>query len=246
MGLIPSTESSALAQGNFGTIKGRLVWGGATAPEPELIKPDKNPDVCSIRLTDHKLVVDPKTKGIEYGFAYIVNPKGKNPAAVKALLEKAPKVVIDQKKCEFVPYSTGLHKDQKLVFTSSDPTGHNVHYTGFINNANFALLPNGVSEVKLAADSRVTELACDIHPWMRGYIMIFDHPFFTVTKADGSFEITGVPAGEQKLVVWSKCVGYVTPGLKAGKAVEIKAGETTDVGNVVLDPSRVKSKKSDS
>ena len=55
-------------------------------------------------------------------------------------------------------------------------------------------------------------VACDIHPWMHGHVMIFDHPFFAVTGPDGSFEIKGVPAGDQNVVVWQEGVGYVTPG----------------------------------
>ena len=41
--------------------------------------------------------------------------------------------------------------------------------------------------------------------------MIFDHPFFAVTGPDGSFEIKGVPAGDQNVVVWQEKIGYVTP-----------------------------------
>ncbi len=70
--------------------------------------------------------------------------------------------------------------------------------------------------------------------------MVFDHPFFAVTKEDGTFEITGVPAGTQNLIVWQERVGYVTPGKNNGKPVEVKAGKVTDVGDIVLDPSTVK------
>ena len=55
--------------------------------------------------------------------------------------------------------------------------------------------------------------------WMKGAIMVFDHPFFAVTGEDGSFEITGVPAGAQKLIVSQFKVGYVTPNLAAGLPV---------------------------
>ena len=57
---------------------------------------------------------------------------------------------------------------------------------------------------------------CSIHPWMKGYVFIIDHPFAAVTKADGSFEITGVPAGKQQLVVWQSTKGYVTEGGEQG------------------------------
>ena len=63
--------------------------------------------------------------------------------------------------------------------------------------------------MKLVAERRPIAVACDIHSWMKAWIMVFDHPFFAVTGPDGSFEIKGVPAGEQHLVVWQEKVGYV-------------------------------------
>ena len=51
---------------------------------------------------------------------------------------------------------------------------------------------------------------------MKGYVFITDNPFAAVTKADGSFEIKDVPAGEQHLIVWQSTKGYVTPGSGKG------------------------------
>jgi hypothetical protein len=70
--------------------------------------------------------------------------------------------------------------------------------------------------------------------------MVFDHPFFAVTGKDGTFEIKGVPAGSQNLVLWQENVGYVTPGGRRGMAVEVKPGGVTDVGEIKLDPKKVK------
>jgi hypothetical protein len=91
-------------------------------------------------------------------------------------------------------------------------------------------------DVKLVAERRPIVVACDIHNWMKAYIMVFDHPFFAVTGADGSFEIKGVPAGDQNLVIWQETVGYVNPEKSKGMAVTVRAGETSDVGPVTLKP----------
>ena len=230
---------SASAQGPFGTIKGRLVYGGAKAPEPKVLyqKNDptaKDPQVCATEpIIDRDVTVDPKTKGIMNGYAYLLKPSGSNPAAEQALLAKEAAVEIDQKNCRFLPFSTALHQKQKLVFKSSDPVNHNVRYSAFTNTSfNQILPPSGETTVQLVAESRALPLACDIHPWMKGYIMVFDHPFFDVTEEDGSFEIQGVPAGEQKLIVWWGPAGYVSEGARQGMAVTVKAGEVTDVGEI--------------
>jgi hypothetical protein len=239
------------AQGEYGTIKGRLVWGGSNAPPVRVLiekgRAQKDPEICAreAAIPNRELVVDPQTKGVAYGFAYLVKPKGSNPGAVKELLAKSPKAELDQKNCEFLPYVLAIHQDQILVIKSSDPVNHNVRYAAFANSPfNQIMAPKGAIEVKLAAERRPIVVACDIHSWMKAYIMVFEHSFFAVTGADGAFEIKGVPAGEQNLVLWQERVGYVgftDPAKKAqGMAVTIRAGEVTDVGSVAIDPSRMK------
>jgi len=241
--------TTVTAQGGFGTIKGRLVWGGDQAPKRKIKfekgKADpnlKDPQVCakneSIPADD--LVVDPKTKGVQYAFAYLVAPKGKNDEAMKALVAKQPKVELDQSNCRFVPHCVAALADQSVVFKSSDPINHNIRLSALKNEAfNQMLPPNGELEKKLVFEARPLPLACDIHPWMQGYLMVFNHPFFAVTGEDGSFEITGVPAGTQNLNLWQEKVGYVT-GSNRGTPVDVKAGGTVDVGEIKLDPAKVR------
>lgn len=237
-----AAEPAPVQDAKYGTIKGRLVFGGA-APELPKIAGTENQEFCKDqKLVDRALDVNAKTKGIANGFAFIVKPSGKNADAEKALLEKNAHVQIDNKNCEFVPRSTALMKGQLVDFTSSDPVGHNSHYTGFTNNKNVALPPKGKTTEKLVSEARPIVLKCDIHPWMKGHMLVMDHPFFAVTDTDGSFEIKGVPAGTQNLVVWQEEVGYVTKNLAKGIPVTVKAGETTDVGEIMLDPSKIKKK----
>ncbi|MGE5754273.1 MAG: hypothetical protein ACM35G_00950, partial [Planctomycetaceae bacterium] len=125
----------------------------------------------------------------------------------------------------------------KLVFKSSDLVNHNIRFSALTNASfNQVLPPNGQFQLGLVAERRPIPLSCDIHPWMKGFVMVFDHPFFDVTGGDGSFEIKGVPAGTQNLVVWQETVGYVTPGAARGRPVQIRAGAVTDVGEIKLIP----------
>ncbi len=99
------------AQGEYGTIKGRLVWGGSDVPGARVLieqgRAQKDPEICAREkaIPNRELVVDPKTKGVAFGFAYLVRPKGSNPGAVKELLARSPKAVLDQKNCELCPMS---------------------------------------------------------------------------------------------------------------------------------------------
>jgi hypothetical protein len=232
-------------QSGTGTIKGKLVWDGGAIPKPKVettAATNKDP-VCKVKTLYNKdLTVDPVTKGIADGIAYLVNPTGDFSATAKELVEKHPEVVVDQVNCEYVPYASVVFKDQKLLFKSSDPVGHNVDFKP-LNKANPSINPmlpaNGSYPYTIkAAEKRPTTVACSIHPWMKGYIFMSDSPFAAVTKADGSFEIKDVPVGEQHLIVWQSTKGYVSSGGNKGMAVTVKAGETTDVGDVKLVPSK--------
>ncbi len=224
-----------------GTIKGRLVWAGGSVPKPkvDVAKDDaKVKDaICKVNpILNKDLVVDPVSLGIGDAFAYLLKPTGDYSATEKALLEKTPEVVIDQVRCEFVPYTTVIHKDQQLTFKSSDPVGHNIRFSAFNNGSvNQMLAPNGKLKFAIKKEERrPVPIACDIHPWMKGYFFILDHPFAVVTKPDGSFEITGVPAGTQNLIIWQSSKGYVNTGGNKGMAVTVSAGQTTDVGQITI------------
>lgn len=45
------------------------------------------------------------------------------------------------------------------------------------------------------------------HAWPRAYVAVFDHPYFAVTRPDGTFTIDSVPAGSYSLVAWHERTG---------------------------------------
>lgn len=60
---------------------------------------------------------------------------------------------------------------------------------------------------------------------MRAYAGVVDHPFWAVTRADGSFALEGLPAGTYTLEAWherqGKRTAQVTVAEGATAAVEL-------------------------
>jgi hypothetical protein len=53
-------------------------------------------------------------------------------------------------------------------------------------------------------------IKCDVHRWMNTYIGVVDHPYFTVSGADGTFAITSVPPGVYTIEAWHEQYGPLT------------------------------------
>jgi hypothetical protein len=45
---------------------------------------------------------------------------------------------------------------------------------------------------------------CDTHGWMLGWVYAAEHPYYAVTKKDGTFSIPDVPPGSYTLVAWQE------------------------------------------
>ena len=138
--------------------------------------------------------------------------------------------------------SWGWSQEQTLLLKSSDTVPHNVHLNAFTNESFNVVLPAERADDEAPGPRKTGHeiRPKDFHTWMDSWIFAFDHPFFFVTGDDGTFEIKGVPAGLQKLVVWQPAIGYVTAGFGSGMAVTSEAGKTTDVGALKIDPAKVK------
>lgn len=136
-------------------------------------------------------------------------------------------VVIDQKGCIFLPRTAGARVDQPLRFLNSDPTAHNVH--GLPQNSrqwNFSLSVKGSARtITLDKPETPVEIKCDIHPWMKAYLGVFDHPYFALSATDGSFALKNLPPGEYTIEAWHERLGTrsqkVSLGAKETKEVEL-------------------------
>lgn len=228
--LLGFVASPLFAQG-YGDVKGRIVFDGRfKEPDPRVEKgaAKKDANICAVNadIADPSLVVD-KDGGIANVFIYL--PKA--PADIHPMLAPVPKqpVLQDQKDCVFTPHALFVRAGQGVNVTSQDGCAHNTHTNPIINKAvNFLLPPKPATPTLVEtpkAEFLPIKVNCDIHPWMDTYWLILDHPYATVSKEDGTFEIKGLPAGKHDIRIWHERAGYLEKALE----VEVKANGTTDL-----------------
>jgi len=120
-------------------------------------------------------------------------------------------VVIEQKGCMYEPHVVAMRADQRLEIVNNDPTSHNVHPTPANNREwNKAQPPGSKAEETFSREEIAVPVKCNIHPWMKGYIAVFKHPYFAVTLKDGTFELRNLPPGTYTIRAWHEQLGSST------------------------------------
>jgi hypothetical protein len=228
---------------DWGTVKGQLVFEGDKLPEPEELKVQKDENHCLAKgkLYSENWVINKDNKGVRNALIWLVpDPEsGKKQLPIHKNLQdiKDKEVTIDQPCCMFVPHVIGLRQGQDLVAKNSAPIVHNIRWNGnaLRNPGGSVIIPaNNQHAIKDLKEQKLpVTLACDVHPWMKGYVGVFNHPYFAVTDASGNFEIKLAPAGKCRLMVWQEAVGYRNGQKGAdGEPITIKGGTTTDLGKL--------------
>ena len=213
--------SSILAETLMGTVK----YDGKAMPKtPKTqVKMDADP-VCG---SSHKepvyrqgLIVN-ENKNLKNVLVYLKDAKYDSVAPVT-------QAVIDQNGCTYSPHVQGMMAGQELLIKNSDATLHNIHGLPVINSEfNFAM-PKVVKEKAIRIDKaeHPIKIKCDVHPWMKAYVSVFDHPYFAVTDDTGRYQIDNVPPGKYEVVAWhERDLKYL--GYSQTQSVNIADGGTT-------------------
>jgi hypothetical protein len=61
--------------------------------------------------------------------------------------------------------------------------------------------------VGMSKGRRVFVMQCGFHAYMESWGLAMDNPYYATTDTDGHFQITDIPTGSYKLVVWHPYIG---------------------------------------
>jgi plastocyanin len=153
--------------------------------------------------------------GEPVAYVYVENIRGPAVREVKK---------IEQLNKQFVPPWAVVQRGTTLQFPNLDNIYHNVFSLSSGNTFDLGLY-NSAGEAKAHTfdEAGSVDIYCNIHPQMAASVLVVPSRFFSRVKADGTFEIGGVPSGRRKVVAWA-------PGSRmASDWVEVPAGATADV-----------------
>jgi len=118
--------------------------------------------------------------------------------------EKHNRITVDQENFQFVPETIVVQTGDKVAFTNSDDSLHNVMLTHPDDAFNVNLAKDEVYEhqFKTAVETmQPHRLGCVYHGSMRSWVFVFDHPFFALTGKEGTFSMENIPPGDYQIEV---------------------------------------------
>ncbi len=214
-----------------GTIAGKVTYPGKAEQKEFSFSKFPNPKFCP--KNPNKSLMDGDKRFLK---TIEVAKDGGLKGAVVAVVDVEDQAFVDGFKgtdvvaefCEFLPF-TGIVVNTKPFRAENkdadpdDPKSvagvlHNPHSftvkgstsaTGF----NIGLAKKGDKLEKPvtfrggAEKAGYYRLQCDQHEFMQSFFLPVWNSYHAVVKDDGSFEISGVPAGKHKVVVWHPFVG---------------------------------------
>jgi plastocyanin len=185
-----------------GTIKGNVRYAGAPV-EKKKFSVTIDQYLCGKEKEAGDLVLSP-ANGISNAVVSLhgLPPGSKVPA-------NPARVKMDQRQCVFVPRVVVVPVGGTVEFLNSDRLLHNVKSGGKENPPFNRAQPHARSISIAFRNPELLRVDCDLHSWMRGWVVVAEHPYYAVTSEEGEFVFEKVPPGKYTLQVWQEVLGMV-------------------------------------
>lgn len=185
------------ATAQTGTLRMKFVYEG-DAISPDAIDVNKDVEFCGKHgLVSEKVLINPENRGIKNVVLYVYT--GRGGSRLPAIEPRDETITLANKNCRFEPHIVIAQTGDTLRVTNPDPVGHNANLNFFRNTAqNFTIPANQEKSVELTEpEPAPIPVDCNIHPWMRAYVVVLEHPFAAASDENGMLEIEGLPAGQE-------------------------------------------------
>lgn len=154
------------------------------------------------------LASDPAGKPVEGAVVFL---EATGDQATPALPQS--KLVMDQIDKRFVPRVLVVPVGALVSFPNSDNIRHHVYSFSDALRFELPLYAGTPAEPVRFPQAGVVTLGCNIHDWMRGYLVVVPTALFALTGADGIARIEAVPAGPWRVMGWHPDVADQSPAM---------------------------------
>ena len=183
------------------SVHGLAARAGAIRGRVELRRiassPERRPNVADLGTPTALRDISDRLKSVVY---LASAPRG-------AFDEVEPgHVVLDQRDERFVPHVLAVTTGTIVDFPNSDRIYHNVFSLSKTKPFDLGRYAAGHSRPVRFDRPGVVRVFCDIHSHMNAFILVFGHPFFSLTDTDGRYRIDNVPPGTYNLIAWNEGV----------------------------------------
>jgi plastocyanin len=111
---------------------------------------------------------------------------------------------MDQRNETFVPHVLAVMVGTVVDFPNDDRFYHNVFSLSKGARFDLGRYPTGKSKSVRFDQPGIVRVFCEIHSHMNAFILVFAHPYFAMTDADGRYRINNVPPGSYNVVAWNE------------------------------------------
>jgi len=174
-----------------GTIAGRVELRRAAPPV------ERRPTVAELGAPTAALDISDRLRSVVYLDSA---PRG----AFEPV--ETPRAVMDQRGERFIPHVLAITTGTVVDFPNSDRIYHNVFSLSKTRQFDLGRYAAGHSKPVRFDRPGVVRVFCDIHSHMNAFILVFSHPFFSLTDNDGRYHIDNVPPGTYNVVAWNEGV----------------------------------------
>jgi len=212
---------------NGGSLQGIVEYSGTATPQDKTYTLSSDVKYCGKEIRSEKYLIS-ADKRIKNVVVYIEGIK-----AGKAI--PAETVAVIDSKCTFLPHVSFGFKGNKFAIKNEDPVLHTIHVYTYISGKtifNIGLPEKGSVVGKTLKRTGLMELNCDCHPWMQGFVYVFDHPYVAVTDEKGEFVIENIPPGTYTVVAWHEALGNIELAdvrVESGRSAKIRLQYTREI-----------------
>lgn len=123
----------------------------------------------------------------------------------------------------FIPRVVAITRGSAVDFPNGDPFFHDVFSLSRSATFDLGSYPKGQTKSHVFRRAGLVKVYCHIHSHMSASIMVFDHPYFTIPRPDGTFALEAVPEGTFQISAWHERIG------EHRQSIRVEAGRTSEI-----------------